>query len=1271
MERVKRRWWTWAVSSIAATVIVGAVLSGAFQLAVLAVPSYREDLATWVGDITGRPVQIGGISLSWRGLAPSFDLTGLTLFSEDGTDDLSVDRLSFGLGLRRIVTGQWMPSRLELSGLRVSAQVDDDGHIRIGGFGTGDLGQRKQGREPWLENLERFELVVLEDCELRLQHPTLGETPVSLRLQLVEIEKTGSGLAVTGSLRLPADRGGEVTLDAEIDGPVAQIREWDGGFELNFVGLQPQGWLRPWLLPGSQVVTADLNGTVVGEVSGGRVMGARTAFSSGGVVLARAGVLASAQRSTLSADYLLTPQGWRVDVTDLSFDGKPMARGMLRRDVVDGIVAYDLDADHLDVTRLAPWAGVWREGPEWLSAVGGSRGEVGGVVLRYRQGEGQAHYTVRAQLQDVEVRAQRKVAIKGIIGELSADENGGRLQLDGIPVEIDLPNVFDTPIMVDAVTAPLQWRRDASGWRIGAERFAVTMDSIDAQGRFDLLLSGEEGVSPEIDLAATLTAGDVLDAQPYLPKFWPNSLRDWLRQGIVAARVVHGDLRLRGPLADFPYERRRTGEWNLELETADAVLDYAPGWPRLEDIRARVALRGNGLRVTSDQARLVKSRVRAADVQLPNFNERVLTVQASVDGALPDHYTILRRSPLHDTLRALLDNTVPEGDGTVELQLQLPLADLNQTQVSGQVALDGATLRYGTLPQPIEKLKGSLRFNRQGVTADAITAEFAQVPVDVRIDAEEGSFGIIRGRFDYTPAADGSGLSQFVPGFLRPMLVGTSDWRLELPLRADNPGVELRSGLFGTEVLLPPPLSKARDEVAPLRVRISADEQADLRIGVGYDTRLGLNLGLKKADDGWQVDAMRARLGVDQVPIAEPGRVVVAGRVDELDVGRWAKVFSPLQSGAESADDALSSAGFQIDSVEIEAERVVWDRQSLPATRLVYRPSDTGGSVALSGEGAQGELQWQSGDNGRISARLQHLHLETLQPPVQVKEGESAPKEDPIDPARWPELDLICDALSLGEAQLGRAHVVARRIANGLSLDTLTLEGDHAKLTAGGQWQRSAGRSSADLRFDLDTGHIAQLLSGLGYAQNVEAQRSRIGGEVKWAPVAEGLRWEEAAGSIQLNFSDGQLRAVKPGASRVLGLINFYALPRRLTLNFDDVVGQGLAFDGINGNFALNGGVATTQDLRVDGPSLRMDIRGSVGLLAREYDQRVTVYPDVSAGVTLGAVLLGGPAVGALVLLAQELLDKPLDQVTQFSYRISGPWDNPRVERVDGNAGQG
>jgi uncharacterized protein YhdP len=228
------------------------------------------------------------------------------------------------------------------------------------------------------------------------------------------------------------------------------------------------------------------------------------------------------------------------------------------------------------------------------------------------------------------------------------------------------------------------------------------------------------------------------------------------------------------------------------------------------------------------------------------------------------------------------------------------------------------------------------------------------------------------------------------------------------------------------------------------------------------------------------------------------------------------------------------------------------------------------------------------------------------------------------------------------------------RIPGGQRLEQMTLANGPLQLKAGGQWRRAEERSNAALRFDLSTGDVGALLKAFAYAPNLEGENSHFSGELEWPLSASGLRWENAKGHIAADVSDGQLRAVQPGVGRVLGLVNFYAIPRRLMLNFRDVVGQGLSFDHIKGNFQLGEGVATTSDLSIAAPSLRMEVRGRVGLIARDYDQRITA-------------LLGGPAVGALVLLAQELLDKPLDQATQLSYRVTGSWDNPKVDRVDGS----
>jgi uncharacterized protein YhdP len=82
-----------------------------------------------------------------------------------------------------------------------------------------------------------------------------------------------------------------------------------------------------------------------------------------------------------------------------------------------------------------------------------------------------------------------------------------------------------------------------------------------------------------------------------------------------------------------------------------------------------------------------------------------------------------------------------------------------------------------------------------------------------------------------------------------------------------------------------------------------------------------------------------------------------------------------------------------------------------------------------------------------------------------------------------------------------------------------------------------------------------------------------------------------------------------------------------------------------------------------------MQIKGRVGLADRDYDQIVTlqVQSQVSTGVALAGTALGGPAVGAILLLTQQLFKKPLGELAEITYHLRGTWDNPDVDRVKGD----
>ena len=153
-----------------------------------------------------------------------------------------------------------------------------------------------------------------------------------------------------------------------------------------------------------------------------------------------------------------------------------------------------------------------------------------------------------------------------------------------------------------------------------------------------------------------------------------------------------------------------------------------------------------------------------------------------------------------------------------------------------------------------------------------------------------------------------------------------------------------------------------------------------------------------------------------------------------------------------------------------------------------------------------------------------------------------------------------------------------------------------------------------------------------------------------------------------IDISDGQLLDLKPGAAgRVLGLLSLNNLPRRLALDFRDITAEGFSFDRISGSFVIEDGNAYTNDLMVDGPAAKIEISGRIGIAEQDYDELVTVIPYVKTGIPLAGTLAGGPAVGAVLLVAETLLEDklgPLNRIAKKQYTITGSWDDPVIDKL-------
>jgi uncharacterized protein YhdP len=219
MKQRRRRWWTSGISVIAGLLVLTAVASGLFQLAVLMVPAYRSQLADWVGEVAGQPVEIGGIALRWRGLSPQVELSDILLQGEPGTE-FRAERLRLGFSPWQLVQGDWLPRRIALSGLQLTVEIDADGRVRVAGLGRGDPG-RASG---WRQALSRFPSCTLEDAVIRLRWARWPQRPVALAVDEAQVLETPEGFNLLLDGRLPAGWGGRIQGSARIRGQVGAAR---------------------------------------------------------------------------------------------------------------------------------------------------------------------------------------------------------------------------------------------------------------------------------------------------------------------------------------------------------------------------------------------------------------------------------------------------------------------------------------------------------------------------------------------------------------------------------------------------------------------------------------------------------------------------------------------------------------------------------------------------------------------------------------------------------------------------------------------------------------------------------------------------------------------------------------------------------------------------------------------------------------------------------------------------------------------------------------
>jgi uncharacterized protein (TIGR02099 family) len=833
----------------------------------------------------------------------------------------------------------------------------------------------------------------------------------------------------------------------------------------------------------------------------------------------------------------------------------------------------------------------------------------------------------------------------GISGSFESTEARGRVQLDARDAELELPRVFPGGIALDTLNGQLEWQRQPDGGfavRILSLSFANADLSGNAYGSYARAQAGPGSV----DLSAQFNRVDARHIGTYLPHgavMRSAQTRDWLVKAIRAGRSDDVRVRLRGDLADFPFRDPQRGEFSVRARLEDGVLDYAPGWPRIDAIAGELLFEGDGMRITGRSGRILGVALSGVRVEIPRFAEGRLSVEGRAEGPSDDFLAYIESSPVRSRAGGFTDAMRASGRGRLHLKLELPLKDLQRARVAGEFdILDNTLIVHEELPA-IEHLAGRIRFSESSLALHEVRGSLFGGPLALsggtqnggRLELKAAGRATVEGArpfFDHPLAAHFSGAADY--SALVTVAGGRARFRLESPLR----------GLAST---LPEPLAKAAHEDMDLRLDIVPLEGGGRQYAALSVGRLARAAAMRvRGDDGMKLQ--RAALALTpaagaRVRLPQQPGVMVYGSLPDLDVDKWLPLLP--KGGGGQASAALS---LKFGALDLYGKR-------LNDVTLRGELTDGGWSGNIAAKELAGDVSWRGADGGRLVARLAHFRMPEDYPGA-------APRE-PIRPEDLPSVDLAAERVEYHGRPLGRVELSAQRSGGEWHIDKLALTNPEAAFKASGLW-RSGSPSLSALEFDLQASDAGALLNRLGYRDLVKGGSARLQGSLSWIGTPTAIDYPSLAGQVRLAAQNGRFLEIEPGLGKLVSLMSLQSLPRRMAFDFRDVFSKGFEFEEIASSGQVAGGVMTLEDFRMRGSAADVSIRGKVDLAHETQDLRVRVVPSLGDSASTVIAFAVNPLLAIPAAIAQKILKDPLGQIFAFNYSVTGGWAEPNVVRL-------
>ena len=976
--------------------------------------------------------------------------------------------------------------------------------------------------------------------------------------------------------------------------------------------------------------------------------------------------------------------GWELITDNLSFSlqNRPFVLEQLVAQQNDG--DWQVQLSNLDLKKVSDTFLEWPDLPEKARDALvrlKPKGQLHNLSISQSESNG---FLIKTEVDSVSVDAYYGAPVlRNVHGYVQSSAHDGFIRFHSDEFFMGYPQLYSGGWWFDKAVGEVHWQV-GDVLRVFGLNLQLNRNDTEIAGEFDLL-QPQDG-DDLFYLNVGLTNTDEAFGLSLVPDLIiPDSLSDWLSSSVKSAEVKQGGFIYDGTLNLSSLLPDREVSTLLLLDVEDSKLQFLPEWPAAEALDAQVRLDGTDLDVSLNSGRYLQNEEISGDVTLRDDGVGSV-VGLNLEGRVYPEWgwQVLTETPLSTLIpESLLDWQLSGKPLTFSTNLIFPVdgrAGSGQVRVKAQ----GETLLIPELATPISQIKGDVVYDiDRGLSVGEATAELlgGEAIFDVKTDMQTGTVHVIG-----SGQSDLIAINQWQPMPFSSWLSGTLGYQFSVDLNKESQ-LHLTSALNDVVISLPEPIGKKVNTERPLQVDMTFTPEANY-FSVAYDhhdsdgfllshgiwggNQQGYGVGV------WYGDATEdARL-----PTVSNQRTDIYIKEPIFDIDPWVE-FASAEVARQSLANSVIDSGGQGPVEQGSAAEVQQVRMHLETAKAIYGDTVVNDLTidavledkVLAARFASQQLEGAASFTpDLLQLDMQRVFIAPPQNlnPESVKNAPGKERHhdifEQVFRSEWPDFNLrVADFSIYGVSgqQLDAAYR-AERSSRQVSLSNLSQGSAHFSGTLDWLIGDTADNANAQtsLILNVQGGDLKDVQTGFGIPAAITSSKSDSTIRLNWQGLPHDVRSETLNGQVSVDLERGSFEQVASvPALKLLSLLNFESLVRRLQLDFSDLSGNGLSYDKVTGRVEIKNGIGViSEPVQIKGTATKFEMTGELDFVEERFDQEMIVTLPVGETLPFAAILAGAPQVGGTIYIVQKVFGNLFDKFTQATYTIKGEWDDPQIE---------